>query len=210
MYFPKVGPFKEFKNLSIVPSVTKWRCSYHRELWNDDIMWTWIFAWLSLYPHLLPWRPLVLPALSEGSAFIGSASSDRICPALRSVQREKDYGKSQVNLKFLHITPSDPHKTSNNGFRITLCPPLQNLLRIKILILNLCLSPYLLYGCETDFSELAKKAVYSEVFKSKLLLLRIRFLRKDSLFFINFFLARSRQEHVRARTRYKTQAEDGS
>lgn len=100
----------------------------------------------------------------EGSPFIGSASSDRICPALRSVQREKDYGKS---LKFLHITPSDPHKTSNNGFRITLCPPL---LRIKILILNLCLSPYLLYGCETDFSEiefLAKKAVYSSVFKGK-------------------------------------------
>ena len=86
----------------------------------------------------------------------------------------------RVNLKFLHITPSDPHKTSNNGFRITLCPPLQNLLRIKILILNLCLSRYLLYGCETDFSELAKKAVYSEVFTSKLLLLRIRFLRKDS------------------------------
>ena len=73
----------------------------------------------------------------------------------------------RVNFKFLHITPSDPHKTSNNGFRITLCPPLQNLLRIKILIQNLCLSPYLLYGCETYFSELAKKAVYSSIFKDK-------------------------------------------
>lgn len=58
-------------------------------------------------------------------------------------------------------------RTRPPGFRITLCPPL---LRIKILILNLCLSPYLLYGCETDFSEiefLAKKAVYSSVFKGK-------------------------------------------
>lgn len=88
-------------------------------------MWTWIFAWLSLYPHLLPWRPLVLPALSFDFKFAYWKLEMKYCSTINclccSSERRLLMHVGRDSVPSLRFGCSKPNKPRIAGMLVLIC-----------------------------------------------------------------------------------------